>query len=367
MTNRLSYIDNLRVFCIIIVVFIHSAVTYSGLGSWYYYEPSVLNNSSRLIFALFQSHAQAFSMSLFFFIAAYFIPGSLERKGTKKFIADRLYRLGIPVLVYIFIIQPICVILVNPQVSFLNYIAHGLRSFEFLSWTGPLWFALTLLIFSIFYALVRRYLPQAAITDVKNSTLFILIGFITLFAFGIRLIYPIGTSVMNLQFCYFSAYVFMFSAGIIAYRNDILNKIDINKGKTWLLIAFAAGLPLWVIALLTGKVFEGKMLISGGMNVPSFFYALWESLFCVAFIVAIFGITKAKFNKQNRIMKVISDNTFGIYVFHAPVLIGISVLAKGIELSAITKFFITGSLTLLMTLILSLFIRQIPVVGKIFN
>jgi len=81
---------------------IHSAVTYSYIGSWYYNEPMPLGELEKLFFFLFQSHAHAFSMSLFFFVSGYFIPASLERKGTNTFILDRLKRLGIPVLIYIY-------------------------------------------------------------------------------------------------------------------------------------------------------------------------------------------------------------------------------------------------------------------------
>jgi glucans biosynthesis protein C len=367
MGNRLNYIDNLRVFCIIIVVFIHTGVTYSCLGSWYYNEPTSLSISSKLFFAYFQSHAQAFSMSLFFFIAAYFIPSSLERKGTKKFITDRLYRLGIPVLVYIFLIHPICVKLAHPELNFSYYIANGVTHFKFFSWTGPLWFALTLLLFSIIYALIYKYLPRLSKANVNTITLVSLIGLITLGAFGLRIVFPIGTSFLNLQFCYFSAYIFMFCAGIIASRHAMLDYITLHEGRKWLLIAFGMGLPLWIAALITGKVPEGKMLINGGMNIPSFIYALWESLFCVAFIIALFGIAKDKFNTQNKVMRVLSENTFGIYVFHAPVLIGISVLAKGIVLSPVPKFFMIGTLAVILTLGVSWFIRKIPSIGKIFN
>jgi glucans biosynthesis protein C len=367
MSDRLHYIDNLRVFCIIIVVFIHSGVTYSGLGSWYYNEPTSLTLLSKLFFALFQSHAQAFSMSLFFFIAAYFIPPSLERKGVKKFITDRLYRLGIPVLVYIFLIHPVCVKLAHPQLNVFDYVTNGIRHFNFPGWTGPLWFALTLLFFSIIYALIYKYLPEFKEIRVTPFTYISLIGLIALIAFGIRLIYPIGTSFMNLQFCYFSAYIIMFSAGIIASRHPVLDKISLPEGRRWLLIAFGIGIPLWITALITGKVFEGKMLISGGMNTSSFIYALWESLFCVAFIVALFGIARIKFNTQNRFMKFLSENTFGIYVFHAPVLIGISVQARGMAINAVAKFFVIGTLALTASLFVSWLIRQIPLAGRIFN
>ena len=38
-------------------------------------------------------------MGLFFLISAYFIPGSLDRSGTKQFVRKRAIRLGVPMLV----------------------------------------------------------------------------------------------------------------------------------------------------------------------------------------------------------------------------------------------------------------------------
>ncbi|MDD4031667.1 MAG: acyltransferase family protein [Bacteroidales bacterium] len=367
MTGRLNYIDNLRVFCIFIVVFIHTAVTYSSIGSWYYNEHIELSIASTAFFMFFQSHAQAFSMSLFFFIAGYFIPASLERKGTAKFITGRLNRLGVPVLIYIFLIHPLCIELHNPQTDTLSYMLSGIKNFEFPGYTGPLWFALVLLIFSVFYALIHKKLPKIKPIPVTTVTLVLLIALVTLFAFGIRWIYPIGTAFMNLQFCFFSGYIFMFGAGIIASRQGLLEKIDFCTGKKWLWVAFGVGLPLWILMGTLGKVFEGSNVINGGMNFPAFLYALWESLFCVAFIVALIGIAKTRFNTQSALMKFISENVFGVYVIHAPVLIGISVLATPVVMNAVLKFFIIGTLAIVVSIIFSWIIRQIPFVGKYFN
>jgi len=38
--NRVAYIDNLRVFLTIMVIVLHSAVTYGSEGGWYYKEPT---------------------------------------------------------------------------------------------------------------------------------------------------------------------------------------------------------------------------------------------------------------------------------------------------------------------------------------
>jgi glucans biosynthesis protein C len=368
MAKRLLFIDNLRVFCIIIVVLIHSAVTYSCIGSWYYTEPTAMGGFEKLFFFLFQSHAQAFSMSLFFFVSGYFIPASLERKGVKTFILDRLKRLGIPVLIYIFIIHPICVKLVYPQLNIAEFTLKGFHNLDFLGRTGPLWFAFALLIFSVIFALVYKYLPSAKINPkISNLKVIGIIGLITLLAFGIRLIAPIGTSFYNLQFCFFAAYIVFFYLGTQASKSTILDKITLPFGKKWLYIAFGIGIPLWFFTGYVGKTMEGKMLIAGGFNAASFLYALWESLFCVSIIIALIGIAKAKYDLQNQAMKFLSENTFGIYVFHAPVLIGLSILTKDFHPGALPKFFIIGFLAIVTSLLVSWLIRQIPVIGKIFN
>jgi len=41
-------------------------------------------------------------------------------------------------------------------------------------------------------------------------------------------------------------------------------------------------------------------------------------------------------------MKFLSENAFGVYVFHAPVLIGLSILTKDIHPGILPKFFIIG-------------------------
>ena len=94
---RLAYIDTLKATVIIMVVLIHACVTYSGIGSWFYKEPSALDPFAKLVFEVYESFSQSFFMGLLFFVAATFMPASYDRKGFGRFLADRCVRLGIPV------------------------------------------------------------------------------------------------------------------------------------------------------------------------------------------------------------------------------------------------------------------------------
>ena len=93
---RLSYLDNIRSLVIVFVIVVHSAVTYSGFGSWYYVEsfPEQLSVFEMIFFGFLQSFLQAWDMGLLFFIAGLFASMALEKRGSFAFIKERTFRLG---------------------------------------------------------------------------------------------------------------------------------------------------------------------------------------------------------------------------------------------------------------------------------
>jgi len=368
--HRLFYLDNLKALLIIFVVLVHTAVTYSGIGSWYYKEPRPMGDISYYAFLFFQSFTQSYFMSLFFMISAYFIPGSLEKKGVKRFIADRLYRLGIPLVIFVLVIAPVCLTIAKPVMSLPERFMQGVASLAILSWTGPLWFVAALLIFTFIYLIVKRPIDSliARYTfDVTVKGVLILVSVIALTTFLIRLFFPIGTSVMNMQLCFFPAYIFMFLGGAIAYEKDILSKIDYRAAKRWLSAALVVGVPLWIVAVRCGVSSTRSLLLTGGWNAGSLLFAFWESYMCVTIIIALVGIFKERFNIQNPLQRFLSDNAFGVYVFHAPVLISISVVLKSVELPPLVKFAMVACLAVPASFIVSNVIRKVPFLGRIFS
>ena len=224
--KRFAYLDNIRSFVIFLVVALHTSVTYSGYGGWYYKEtsPDRLDIASRSLFGLFEAFTQAWFMGILFFLSAFFATKSLAKRGPGAFVRERLFRLGLPLLVYMFVIEPFiaCFIMdygymresYGPGRFYLGY----LSSFRWLGGTGPLWFAEALLLFSLPYAAWRALRPAIKAKAPAPTTLtIILIILVTgLLAFSIRLFQPVGTNVANLQLCYFGAYVVLFLLGIHA-------------------------------------------------------------------------------------------------------------------------------------------------------
>lgn len=377
--NRLFFIDNIRLLMIIIVVLVHTSVTYSGIGGWYYIENRSLDTVSKIIFAMFNTFSQAYFMAFLFLIAGYFVPAAYDKKGLGKFIRDRFIRLGIPVIIYIFIIHPfieylLMGILINkPVPEFIKYYINYIKPFDFLGNTGPLWFALALLIFSIFYAIIRCFFKQAI--KINNSkkypshySIILIILLITFLTFIVRIFQPVGVSIMNMQLCFFSQYIVLFIIGILAYRKDWFRNLPYNFGVLWMKMAIGIGLLLWIVIMILGGPLQGKeYVILGGLYWQSALYAFWEQLFCAGMCLGLIVIFRDKFNYQNRFIKILSENAFGVYVFHAAILITISLLLRNIHLYPPIKFIFVGLTTLLVVFAFSYVIRKISILKKLFS
>jgi|GEM_PF-3027833 len=151
--QRLLFIDNLRWSMILLVVSMHAADTYSPLGDWYFTDRTQLAVPTLLVFAAWQMYLQSFFMGLLFFVAGFFVPASFDRKGPGRFLRDRAYRLGLPVVFYMFVLGPVTEYYVahswnsTKPTSMANEWIKHIRNGQFLQENGPLWFCLALLIF----------------------------------------------------------------------------------------------------------------------------------------------------------------------------------------------------------------------------
>jgi fucose 4-O-acetylase-like acetyltransferase len=371
--DRLLFVDNLRWLMIILVVSMHAAVTFSGLGSWYYVEKVKLDAGSLLAFAFYQTHLQAFFMGFLFLIAGYFVPGACARKGARKFIADRAVRLGVPTLIYVLLVQPAVAYYLchapgsGPFPSLWTVCRHYFLSLRFLGGTGPMWFALALLIFCVFYPGVGRLLGdrEAGQRDAPlpgHAAVAGLIGLITVGAFLIRVVQPIGTSILNMQLCFFTQYVVLFAVGTIAWQRNWLARLPHDFGVFWLRLAVVVGPLLWVGMMLAGGGGTGEFdPYTGGWHWQSAAYCVWESFFCVAVCLGLLVVFRDRFNAQGRFARFLSDNAFAVYVFHPPILIAITFALRGPGLAPLSKFVLASVVATIVCFLAAHYVfRRIP-------
>lgn len=367
--ERLEYLDNIRLLVIVLVVLMHAAVTYSGMGGWYFKEGGTVSIPEKLLFALGQSFTQSFFMGLLFLVAGYMVPRPLARKGTRGFLTDRLVRLGGPALSYMLVVNPFInyVLIGQAKLPFLSYLSSYYLTFKFLGGSGPLWFAIALLIFSAVYAVGGSRADNVSdpagrrvfgAGDVAKIILLITIG-----AFLIRLVQPIDTSILNMQLCYFSSYIILFGVGIRAAEGQLLERIEPGFALRCLLIALVPCVILWGWMVYISGALAGHSTASfkGGLNWQSLLYAFWESATAVLMSVGLLGLFHARFNRQSSFFSKLSDSAFAVYAFHAPILVAVSLALRGWQAAAWLKFLAAGSLALAVSFGLShLFLKKLP-------
>jgi len=374
--GRLPFIDNLRWVMIMLVVSMHSAVTYSHLGGWYYKEDPAPAPLMTLGFATYQVFLQAFFMGFLFLLAGYFVPGAYDRKGLGRFLRDRAVRLGIPALIYMLVIQPL-----NVQGLLRSYYDittpfpeaywHYVRSLRFVGQSGPMWFTVALLIFCLFYGLARligRGQPaKAALAPLPGHLHVIALGLLmALCTFLVRIVQPMGTNILNMQLCYFSQYILLFSVGLLAWRRNWLLRIPYAFGMKWFTLALTVGVAGWFAIAI--PVFQAHAVaqLSGGVTWQSAAFSLWESFFCLGVCLGLTVWFREKFNRQGRLTQWLSDNCFAVYMFHPPVLIAVTLALQGWAAPKPLKFLTTTVLGVVLTyLASSLVLRRIPLLRRV--
>jgi len=384
--DRLAHVDDVRSFVIFLVVMIHSSVTYSGIGGWYVIENRTesLDALSTVVFSLFNSFNQAWFMGILFFFGGNFAAEGLKRKGFARFIKDRLLRLGLPLLAYMFVINPLMLYYVafpgklQVEGGFLDlYIGHYLGEGMVWSATGPLWFAETLLAFSLILALVmwlrqglRGKTPDASPSrSIPSVSTLLLIAFaVALVAFAIRIVAPIGHEWMNLMLGFFSAYIALFALGVIGANGGWFSCLTSGLNVRWLWVVFLFGLPCWFVIVIAGGVLSGNLSsFYGGATWQSAAYCLWESFVAIGMSVGLTALFANRRKTPGGLSAFFSRNSFSVYVFHPVFLIGLTRLFGGWAVAPLAKAAIVGTLAFTATVTFAeLVIRRVPLVRKYF-
>ncbi len=386
--GRLLFVDNIRWVLMLLVVLIHVAVTYANFGDfWYYQEEREVDFTTGFVLGALCSFVQAFSMGLFFFLAGTFVPGAYDRKGAGKFAADRLLRLGVPTLFFMLLLHPLTEVvrdafLGRQPAHLLRDYASYIRSLEFLSESGPLWFALALLVFSLLYALVRRVISRPANGAgavsaagaasgrgaVTHGKVIALLALITGLSFLVRIWFPFGTDIFNMKPAYFPQYILLFAAGIWAARDHFYVNLPDGIGRTWLRISLLAGIPFWFFLMMIGGVQEeGLARFFGGLHWQAAAYACWDTLFCLGMVLGLITLFRRRFNRQGRVTRFAADNSFGVYVFHTPLVVLVTMLLRDWRAYPLLKFAVALLLAGPISFLASGAIRRVPLMRRLFS
>ncbi len=365
--TRSFYIDNIRIFLTSLVVLHHFAITYGGPGGWFYNE-SHADFPAIIPLSMFLATNQAFFMGMFFFISAYFTAASLGRKGTGTFLKDRLKRLGIPTLLFFFVLFPLTIFIRN---QFIRDDATSLLDLIFKSrvWgVGPMWFVEALFLFTLVYIILQKIVPQRSFSFPKTVAVILLALFIGIVQFIIRIWLPVGWSmpITNFQFPHFVQYIVLFSLGLVAYQQKWLDTITPQMGCKWFIFVQVLIIIVFpALMIFGGAANESTEPFMGGITWQNFAYTLWEQLVGFGMILGLIGIFKKRFNNQGAFAQKLSSSAYAVYVFHPPVLLAVSATFLTFNIPQFWKFVVLAPIALAACFTVGYFAKKAPLLRKI--
>ncbi|MES9995982.1 acyltransferase family protein [Desulfovibrio aminophilus] len=371
--QRLFFVDNLRLAMIVLVVLVHASVTYSGVGNWYFKDLAPQGPVSLLVFILFQGTCQSFFMGLLFLLAGYYARASLLRKGGREFVLGRLTRLGLPSLFYMVVINPFIVHTladiggIGSRMTLSEYWISYMTGGYVLGGSGPMWFAVALLVFCLVYAALCAIRPPSGRQEARAFRPRMALGLILLCAAGsflVRLRWPVGATVLNMQLCYFTQYVVFFILGLAAHKNDWLRTMDAGFGRLCLLSA-AVGVVLFGVVAWSAMGAEGLEPYFGGPSWASLFMTVWEAVLGVCISLGLITLAREKWEKTGPLLKWLTDSAFAVYVFHSPLVVGLGRLLEPVQAPALAKCLLLGGLALPLSFGLAWIIRRTPLLREL--
>lgn len=341
---RVLFIDRLRVLLTVLVIAHHAAITYGASGSWFLREAPAGAGPAGLLLTLFAAVNQSFFMGMFFLLAGYHTPGAWRRHGAAGFLRERLLRLGLPLLAFGCVLGPLTVALAGAAQGrpvlerWLALLGQG----RFV--LGPLWFAWALLLFSagwVAWATMQEPRRWAAAEDrpLPGPRAWLLSALaVGAAAVLLRLWVPVGETVLGLQLGYFASYVFLYALGCRAAADRWLERVQAADARRWRRVAWLA-LPVLPVASLVGNTWQGAALrFEGGWGWPALLYAFWEPLVAWGLIASLLHAGRLHLDRPGPRWDRWAARAYGAFVVHAPVLVGLSVLARPWPLPALLKF-----------------------------
>jgi hypothetical protein len=348
--GREAYLDHLKVILVGLIIAGHGVVGYARLGFWPYAEmrEATLSPVTETVMLAVAIPFELFMIPLLFLVAGLLTPPSLERKGVRAYMRDRLVRLGVPFVVFVGLLWPLLMYPIHPPGQtpdsyWIEFVRHGSVD------TGVLWFVGVLLIFSLVYAGWVRSRPDRATRSrqgaVTTGHLLLLAAAVTVATFLVRLVLPYysDNKGLDLNLYQWPECVAVFGLGVVASGQGWLSAVPdrlCRRSRTVTLTA-AAGFAVFVALGTAAGVVQEQ--VWGGWFWPALVFAALESVLAVFGPVWLLGVAQRRLHATAWWARPAAGRSaYAAFLVQGLVLIGLAVALRPVPVPAEIKALITA-------------------------
>jgi hypothetical protein len=390
MSKASAALNNLRACIIVLVLAFHSFIAYLqtqppsplpfGRPPYGWTVNPIIDGDRWLGFDIFCAFQFLSLMQMMFFLSGLFVWPSLQRKGWKTFLYDRLLRLGVPFVLGASLLMPVAyypvyrVTALDPSWS-----AYWAQWMALPFWPlGPMWFLSFLLVLNAAAAGLYLIAPNAvsalarlsAKAGVEPRRYFIaLVVVCALTYLPLAAVFSpwqwVQYGPFGFQPAFAPQYVIFFLAGLAVgahgLERGLLNPDGVlaSRWTIWFGGALAA-FSLWIAT--TALIVKGQ-----GGNLPGvklaadFAVVLFAAAACFAFVAVFLRFAGAR----RPITNSIAEHAYGIYFVHYAFVIWLQYGLLGVALPAVAKGAIVLAATLVLSWAVAAAVCRIPVGARL--
>jgi len=235
---------------------------------------------------------------------------------------------------------------------------------------GPLWFAVTLLLFETGYLLCRAaarrrargHGPLPLPTNCQIAAFVVVIGLAT---FLFRCWWPAHKSVFNLRLGNYPMYICMFTFGILARRSGWFEALSRRQATLWFRVALAAIATTPVFMILNELQGNGPYEFMGGFKWQGLIYAMWEPFLCVGINMKLVVLYRERFNATNAFTRAMARSSYAAYVIHVYFVVFGAMLFTRFSLGAIPEILLLWLPVIAACFLCATLIRSMPVLNRV--
>jgi len=369
-SNRIHALDHLRAFVVVLVIVLHGSVTYMALApSWWY----VLEPTNSLWFTALVFLIDVPIMPAMFFVAGYFALPSLQKRGAKLFLRDKLMRIGIPWM--------FGVLLLAPLITYITYLSRGVPVSLLQFWISDFWgdmyqqsvywfLGVLLLMFvalAVLYEANDRYGSIRQEASSPSPMLFSGFAAITTAGFFyMNLAFPLDTWIKLGYLLVFQPlrvplYIGYFILGIYAYEHAWFTADGYKPAfDAWALICTLSGALYLSFRLSVAPAAQATIALKA-VNAALF------NTFCLSSLLAGVAFFQRRAGASDFLLGRLAASSYSMYYVHPVFVFPLAYVFVGIALPLFLKAALVIALAILLSWGFSvLVLKKVPVLGRVF-
>ncbi|MBM7867466.1 acyltransferase family protein [Heliobacterium gestii] len=361
-SERLYFIDNLRVFTIFLVIVLHASLCYMVYAPQWWY---VVDPQRSFVFDINVLLIDIFIMPTMFFAAGYFATPTLRKKGTGAFWIDKGWRILLPWVLGSLCLAPLIayMIIFSRTDTPPNYIGFWFGDF----W-GPYfqqahyWFLGVLTLFFLAFTLVNGLIPRVFQKEARATQpsrwLFPAFLIITTGAFLAGNLFYSADAWEHISYLFviqparIGIYAAYFALGIYSWRCGWFTAFGYRpRPLGWSLAAVITAIAY--LAYRIAHPAPTELIVKLG-------WGLLQNAFSMTTFFALLALFQRYVNQGGYWWRRFGENSYGIYYIHNLILLPTVYLLRPTGLPVLLKFVIVVLFTMLFAFVFLEYIVKVP-------